>query len=181
MNSRKFMGYLTIVFFIFFEVYAGVRLLTNPVEFTNRVVVFFGIIMIMIGVVSVIRALELKSTRLLPYRLGLLGGVLDLIIGVICVFFSSKVVSLFPVLFMIYGIIMVVSGIHKIRNYLVLKDFGINRSWLVVISAVLSIILGVVVFLNPFSATEAARLYTGIFLIVEGVMDLFTFIFGFFL
>ena len=50
-----------------------------------------------------------------------------------------------------------------------------------VLSAVLSIILGVVVFLNPFSATEAAWLYTGIFLIVEGVMDLFTFIFGFFL
>ena len=181
MNSKKFMGYLTIVFFIFFEVYAGVRLLYHPVAFTIRVLGFCGIIMLIPAEVSVIRAFELKSTRMLPYRLGLLGGVLDLIIGVICVFFSSKVVSLFPVLFMIYGIIMVVSGIHKIRNYLVLKDFGINRSWLVVISAVLSIILGVIVFLNPFSATEAAWLYTGIFLIVEGVMDLFTFIFGFFL
>lgn len=82
---------------------------------------------------------------------------------------------------MIYGIFMVIAGIHKIRNYLVLKDFGINRSWLVVLSAILSIILGIVVFLNPFTATEAAWVYVGVFLIVEGVFDLFSFIFGFFL
>lgn len=181
MNGKKILGYLTIIFFIFFEVYAGVRLLTNPVEFTNSVVVIFGIVMIIIGIVSIVRAFDAKSTGMLPYRLGLWGGVLDLIIGVLCAFFSSKVVNLFPVLVMIYGIIMVISGVHKIRNYLVLKDFGVNRSWLIVVSAILTIVLGIVVFLNPFSATGAAWTYTGIFLIVEGVFDLFTFIFSFFL
>ena len=180
MNWKKFLGYLTIVLFIFFEVYAGVRLLTNPVEFTNSVVVIFGYVMIVIGLVSIVRAFDAKSAGNLPYRLGLWGGVLDLIIGVICAFFSSKVVNLFPVLVMIYGIVMVISGIHKFRNYLVLKDFGVNRSWLMVVSAILSIVLGIIVFLNPFSATGAAWTYTGIFLIVEGVFDLFTFIFSFF-
>lgn len=181
MNGKKILGYLTIIFFIFFEVYAGVRLLTNPVEFTNTVVVLFGVIMLVIGVVSVIRALQVKASTGLPYRLGLWGGIFDLIIGAICVFWSSKVVSLFPVLVMIYGIIMVVSGIHKFRNYLALKDLGINRSWLVALAAILSIVLGVIVFLNPFTATDAAWTYTGIFLIVEGVVDLFTFIFSFFM
>ncbi|MBQ6342435.1 MAG: DUF308 domain-containing protein [Anaerolineaceae bacterium] len=181
MNFKKLMGYLTIVVFIFFEVYAGVRLLTNPVDFTNSVVFFFGIIMLIIGVISVIRAFQAKSTGMLPYRLSLFGGILDIIIGIACVFLTDKVVGLFPVLLMVYGIFMVVAGIHKIRNYLVLKDFGVHNSWLVVVSAVLSIILGIIVFLNPFTAAATGWTVTGIFLIAEGVCDLFAFIFSFFL
>ena len=181
MNWKKFFGYLTIIFFIFFEVYSGIRLLTNPIDFTNSVIFIFGIIMLIIGVISIVRALKIKSDSGMPYRLGLFGGILDLIIGVLCTFFSQKVLGLFPVLLMIYGIFMVIAGIHKIRNYLVLKDFGINRSWLVVLSAILSIILGIVVFLNPFTATEAAWVFVGVSLIVQGVFDLFSFIFGFFL
>ncbi len=177
--NKKILGILTIVFFIFFEVYAGIRLLTSPVEFTNNVVVIFGIVMLVIGLVSVIRALQAKSNGF-PFRLGVFGGVIDLIIGVICVFFSQKVIDFFPVLVMIYGIIMVVAGINKIRNYLFLKDLGINRSWLLVLSGILTIILGVVVFLNPFPAMETAWAVTGVLLIVEGVVDLLTLIFSFF-
>ncbi|MBQ6520344.1 MAG: DUF308 domain-containing protein [Anaerolineaceae bacterium] len=177
---RKILSYLTIVVLIFFEVYAGIRLLTNPVDFTASVVYLFGIIMLIVGVVSVIRALQAKAKSNLPYRLGLFGGILDIIVGVLCVFLTDKVIALFPVLIMIYGIIMVVAGIHKIRNYLVLKDLGFRFSWLVIVSAILTIILGVIVFLNPFTATATAWTVTGIFLIVEGVFDLFTFIFSFF-
>ena len=177
---KKILGYLTIFAFIFFEVYAGVRLLTAPIDFTTSMVTIFGIIIIIVGIYSIIRAFQAKATNALPYRLGLFGGILDVIIGALCVFMTDKVVSLFPVLVMIYGVVMVIMGIHKIRNYMILKDFGINRSWLVVLSAVLTIILGIIVFLNPFSATDAAWTYTGIFLIVEGVIDLFTFIFSFF-
>jgi len=178
--GKKILAYLTLLFFIFFEVYAGVRLLTNPVDFTSSVIVFFGIFMLVVGVVSIIRALQIKNKTNLPYRLSLFGGIFDLIIGAVCVFLSDKVVSLFPVMVMIYGIIMVISGIHKFRNYLALRDAGLRRSWLVVVSAILTIILGVIVFLNPFTATATAWTYAGIFLIVEGVADLFTFIFSFF-
>ncbi len=181
MNSKKILGYLTIFVFIFFEVYAGIRLLTNPVDFTSSVVYIFGIIMIIVGLISVFRALKIKSSSQLPYRLGLFGGIIDVIIGVVCVFFTQNVIALFPVLIMIYGIVMIVAGIHKIRNYLALKDFGIQRSWLVIVSAILSIILGIIVFFNPFTATATGWTVTGIFLIAEGVCDLFVLIFSFFL
>ena len=53
---RKILSYLTIVVLIFFEVYAGIRLLTNPVDFTASVVYLFGIIM------GILVALVLKRT-----------------------------------------------------------------------------------------------------------------------
>ena len=79
--SKKILGYLTIFVLIFFEVYAGIRLLTNPIDFTSSVVYLFGIIMLVVGVFSVIRALQVKAKSNLPYRLGLFGGILDLIVG----------------------------------------------------------------------------------------------------
>lgn len=176
---KKILAYLALLFFIFFEVYAGVRLLTSPTDFTNSVIVIFGVVMLIVGIVSLVRAFQIKNSGL-PYRLGLFGGILDLIIGAVCLFLSDKVLALFPVMVMIYGVIMVVFGINKIRNYLVLKDFGIHRSWLVILSAIVTIVLGVLVFLNPFTATETAWTATGIFLIIEGIIDLFTFIFSFF-
>lgn len=74
MNWKKFFGYLTIIFFIFFEVYSGIRLLTNPIDFTNSVIFIFGIIMLIIGVISIVRALKIKSDSGMPYRLGFLAA-----------------------------------------------------------------------------------------------------------
>ena len=178
---EKILRYLTVLFFVFFEVYAGIRLLTNPVEFTGSVLVFFGIIMMIIGVLSIVKALRAKSKAGMPYRVNLLGGILDLIVGVLCAFFTNTVLGIGPSLIRIIGIIMVIAGIHMIRNYLALKDLGIHRSWLVVLSAVISIVLGVFVFLYPLTTADLSWTYVGIFLIVEGVVDLFVFIFSFFL
>ncbi len=180
---NKFLSYFTLLALIFLEVYCGVRLLTAPAEFSVSLITIFGIIMLIIGIISILRSLQVKtdSRNLLPYRVGLFGGLLDLIIGVLCIVFREKIVSLLPGMMILVGIIMVIAGIQKIRNYLFLKDHGIHRPWLVVLSAVLTIILGVIVLLNPFTATATAWTYGGYFLIIEGVVDLFVLIFSIFL
>ena len=177
---NKFLAYFTLVALIFLEIYSGVRLLTNPAEFTGSLVMIFGGIMIFIGLVSLLRSLQVKtdSHNLLPYRLGFFGGILDIIIGVCCIVLRDRIVALIPGIMMIIGVIMVIAGIHKVRNYLFLKDIGIHRSWLVILTAILTIILGILIFINPFTATAAAWSYAGYFLIVAGVFDLFTLIFS---
>ena len=179
-NANKIWRALGLLVFIFFEVYAGIRLLSDPVDFTNSVIVFFGIIMLIVGVVSLIRALKMKSGGL-PYTMTLVGAILDLVIGIICVAFSKNVVSLFPILAMFYGVAMVIFGVNKIRQYAVLKDLQVPRAWILLVSGILTIILGVIVFLHPFSTTELIWMWAGIFLIAEGVCDLFALIFSFFM
>lgn len=173
----KFLRIAGLCIFFLFEVYAGLQLINDPVTFTNNVIIVFGIIMLIIGVLSLIRALRAKSSGL-AHRLTLFGAVLDLIIGVVCVAGSKYIVDMIPVLAMVYGFIMVIMGINKVRNYAVLRDLGFRRSWLVLLSALLTIVLGAIIFLNPFLATELVWTYIGVFLIVEGVMDLIAFLFG---
>ena len=176
---NKLLRYFTIVFLILFEIYAGVRLLTDPVDFTNSVIVFFGIVMLIIGIVSVVDAFRIKS-RNLPYSMTLWGGILDLVIGAVCVALSANLIDLLPELVVIYGIIMIISSIHKIRLYAFFKDLQVKHAWIFLVSAILGILLGILVLLHPVVAIAVAWDYTGWFLIFSGVFDLFAFIFSFF-
>ena len=111
----KFQRCLAIIVFIFFEVYAGVRLLTAPAEFSNSAVIIFGVMLLVIGVISLYWALNLKSMQF-PYRLGLVCAIIDLILGIVFVVFSQNVVNAFPTFAKIYGVIMVILGINKLSD-----------------------------------------------------------------
>ena len=176
----KFGRYLAIIVFIFFEVYAGVRLLTAPVDFSNSAVVTFGIVMLLVGAISLYWALTLKSKGM-PFQLGLVCAIINLILGIICIFWSQSVVNAFPVFAVFYGISMIVMGVNKLGDYFILKANGLPHPMLWMIGAVLTIILGVVVMLNPFGAVETAITVSGYMLIFSGVFDLFVFIFSFFM
>ena len=176
---NKFLRYLAILVIIFFEVYAGVRLLTAPAEFSNSAIVIFGIFSLIIGVVMLYYAITFKQ-EYLPYRLGLALGILNVILGLFCVAFSQKVVEMFPVFAVIYGVVMVFAGIDKLGNYFIIKSRGLPHHWIWMVGAVLTIVLGIVIIANPFTTVEATYTFGGIFLIASGVVDLFAFIFSFF-
>lgn len=177
---NKFQRCLIIFLFIFFEVYFGVRLLTAPADFSANAITVFGIVMLLVGAVSLYWALSLKSMQL-PYKLSLTCGIIDLILGVIFVAFSPKVVGAFPIFAKIFGVIMVIMGISKIRNYIVLQTWGLPRDFLWLLGAILTIVLGVVIFMNPFAAVELTWTWTGYFLVFTGALDLLFFILSFFL
>lgn len=179
MDNNKLKRCLAIIAFIFFEVYAGVRLLTAPADFSNSAVVAFGIIMLIVGAISLFWMSTLKS-MMLPYRLTLVCGIIDLILGIICLAFSEKVVGAFPTFAKIYGVFMVIMGISKLRDYITLQVWGLPRKFLWLIGAILTIVLGVVIFMNPFAAVEVAWTYAGYFLILTGAIDLLIFILSFF-
>ena len=178
-DSNKIWRILLIVAYIFFEVYAGVRLLTDPEGFTNSVIIIFGIIMVIAGIVSLVRALKAKSHGL-PSTLGIVSGIVDILIGAACIAFSQKVMNMFPVFVVIYGIIMVIMGINKLGQWAVLNDLHIPRAWIMLVTAILTIVMGVIAIVYPLTTEVAVYTMTAVFLIVAGVADLFTLIFSFF-
>ncbi|MBR6089835.1 MAG: DUF308 domain-containing protein [Anaerolineaceae bacterium] len=177
---NKFQRCLAVIVFIFFEVYAGVRLLTAPADFSSSAVIATGAALLVLGAICLFWSLTLKG-MMLPYRLGLIVGILHLILGVIFVVWSSRVVAAFPIFTQIYGFIMIVMGVSKLGDYFILKAYGLPRHWLWIAAAVLTIIMGVVIIMNPFGAVEFAWTWTGYMLIFSGVFDLFVFIFSFFM
>ena len=97
----------------------------------------------------------------------------SLLVGLICIVFPSMIMGLFAVVAIIYGIILIVSGVYKAKSYTDAKKTGAHLPAISLISAILSVALGIVIVINPFG-TVMRSLFTfaGIALIVEAGLDL---------
>ena len=146
----------------------GILLLFQPDKTVQFVSILCGITVIMLGVGAWISYFtKVKSTIL-----AILGS-LAIIAGIIlCIKYESiisTVLFLFGIFVLISGIVDFISAIDAKKNDL--------KSWIVsLIMAAATIILGLLVIINPFDSMLVLTKLLGVSLIVYAVMDLITFI-----
>lgn len=168
---KKFRQILPVILLTLFEMAVGILLLVNPEGFTNAVIIAFGVAMLVIGVIHFIKYfVDRKDGTESP--LTIISAVILLLIGAVCAFASSAVMGLFSVIVIIYGVMLIVSGVYKISFFATLKKAGALTSPFMLISAVLGIILGVVVIIFSFQTAMIVWQIAGVSLIVEAAIDL---------
>lgn len=146
----------------------GILLLFQPDKTVQFVSILCGITVIMLGVGAWISYFtKVKSTIL-----AILGS-LAIIAGIIlCIKYESiisTVLFLFGIFVLISGIVDFISAIEAKKNDL--------KSWIVsLIMAAATIILGLLVIINPFDSMLVLTKLLGVSLIVYAVMDLIAFI-----
>lgn len=146
----------------------GIVLLVRPDETVQFISILCGVTVIMLGIGAWISYFtKFKSTILAIL------GTLAVIAGIIlCVRYRSivsAVIFLFGVFVLVGGIVDLISAIDAKRNDL--------KSWIVsVIMSAVTIILGLIVIINPFDSVMVLTQLLGAGLIVYAVMDLISFI-----
>lgn len=146
----------------------GIVLLVRPDESVQFISILCGVTVIMLGIGAWISYFtKFKSTILAIL------GTLAIIAGIIlCVRYRSivsAVIFLFGVFVLVGGIVDLISAIDAKRNDL--------KSWIVsVIMSAVTIILGLIVIINPFDSVMVLTQLLGAGLIVYAVMDLISFI-----
>jgi len=160
---------IPVILFILFELAVGILLLINPEAFTKTVIICFGIVLVVIGIIYLIRVLKDKSEGMSAITLIL--SIASLAVGAVCALFPSFVMSLFAVVAIIYGVILIVSGIYKAKNYNDAKKEGTSVPILSLISAVISVALGVIIIINPFKTVHLLWIFAGVSLIFEAALD----------
>ena len=153
---RKGLSKISVINVIF-----GLILLIAPATSIKLVGYGLGGAAIVCGAVSIVRTLT-KGTG------GIFWGVICCLIGLfICTSFPA-LVSFLP---FIIGVVVLVSGLTKLQSALEAKRQGYG--WILpLIGAVLSIGLGVLVMLNPFSTLSLTLRIIGIVLLVDAVENL---------
>lgn len=146
----------------------GILLLLQPGETVQLVSMLCGITVIMLGVGAWISYFSKVKSTILAIL-----GTLAIISGIIlCVKYKSiisVVLFLFGRFILISGIVDFVSAIEAKRNDL--------KSWIVsLIMAAATIILGLLVIVNPFDSMLVITRLLGAGLIIYAVMDLISFI-----
>lgn len=172
---KNFKINLSGILLCFFEIVVGILLLINPVSFTTGIIITTGIILMVIGFISIIKyfKVDIKEAIIGQY---LMKGLVLILAGAFCTLKSYWFIATFPVLTIIYGVVVLIIGLSKIQMTVDMIR-GKSKKWfLAIISAVLSIVCGVVILNNPFTSTTVLWMFTGISLIVEAVIDLVTLI-----
>ena len=149
------------------EILVGVLLLLDPTGFTSSIIIAAGAALILYGAICIVRYFRADAAEG-ALRQNLFKGLLLLLGGLFCVLRSKWFVDTFPLLTILYGIGLLISGVGKIQWMADMIRFGRKRWYLPAISAVLSLIFATIILCSP----TALWSFLGIVLIVEAVFDI---------
>ncbi|MBQ8627329.1 MAG: DUF308 domain-containing protein [Agathobacter sp.] len=158
-----------------FEIFVGILLLVNPVGFTSGIIIGTGIVLSVFGLISIFKYFGTNIEEASRNQ-DLSKGLVALFGGLFCIFKSEWFAIAFPVLTILYGVFMILSGIGKVQWAIDL--LRLKRKWILpAVSALLSLVFGFVILQSPFETTAILWMFTGITMIVEAVFDAFSLVY----
>lgn len=160
-----------------FELIVGVLLLINPVGFTSSIIMVAGVVLILMGLIEIIRYFKADADEAAMGQ-SLVKGLLAVLVGVFCAFRTEWFIVTFPALTIIYGVVILVTGIGKVQLTVDMLRQK-NKKWFwAAINALVSVVCAIVILKSPFTSTAVLWMFAGISLIAEGVLDIVTMIVG---
>lgn len=160
-----------------FELIVGILLLINPVGFTSGIIKVAGIVLMILGLVEIVKYFKTSAEEA---ALGqtLVKGLVSVLAGAFCTFKTEWFILTFPVLTIIYGVMILLVGLGKIQLTVDMARRKSKNWFWAAINAAVSIVCAIVILNNPFTSTTVLWIFTGASLIAEGVLDIVTFFVG---
>ena len=153
-------GYLVLSALLLF---AGVGLTFFSDTFYPILTVLLGVLFLAFGIVKLVGFFSKD-----PYQLVF---ETDLVFGLLLLIRPAHTMAFFGIMF---GLILLADGLTRVRIALDARPFGIRAWWLILVSALVTAILGVVLLFHPGEGTKVLTQLLGISLMVDGVMNIST-------
>lgn len=157
------------------ELLAGTLLLLDPAKFTSTVITGIGIILIVLGLADGVKYFRADAKEAAMEQM-LTKSLIFLLAGVFCAVRQDWFVATFPVLIILYGMILLLAGISKIQSAVDLVRLKSSQWGWPAVNAAVTLICGVVTLTSPFPSTEVLWLFTGAALVGTGIFDLVIFL-----
>mgnify|MGYP000504974777 CR=1 FL=1 len=145
----------------------GFILLIKPGTALVTIVHILALLAVVMGVVSLVTYFKDKYS---VGNGGVIKGIVYFVIAAFLYFGAGFIISIVP---FILGLI-VISGIVKLQEALDMMKYRADGSVTVLVIAILSLVFGILILINPFGTAELLFRIIGIALIYNGVSDLLT-------
>ncbi|MDE7285538.1 MAG: DUF308 domain-containing protein [Lachnospiraceae bacterium] len=146
----------------------GLVLIIWPGATSQIICMLLGGVLLAYGILQIVLYLFNRERTILLQGMMLL-GIVFAVIGLWILLKPEMIIMAVPV---IVGVLIVIHGLHNVVQALALKKDGYENWWLAFLLGMLTVILGVVLIFNPFKAIELVVRIIGIFLIYDGVSDI---------
>ena len=147
----------------------SVFLIFNPVETLNFLIIAFGVILVINGLMHIISYFSIKND-FRAFSFELVQGIVSIIIGFVFIMRTQEASMLLP---LILGAWIIIESIMKFQLAFNLRDVP-NSHWvMMLVFSIITAALGIVILLNPFSTTIAITTLGGVLLLLTEVINLF--------
>lgn len=141
----------------------GLLAVFNPGLTLKLILFYMGILLLVSGVFFIAGAIYRKGRQ--PTWGGwLVTGVIDLVMGLLFVFYTELVLQ---VIVIIFGLWIVVIGLFQVITYINLKD-NLPNKYFHLITGILALLFGVLLIINPFEGGNFLTILVGISSLVFG-------------
>lgn len=138
-------------------------------DISSRVVcIGVGIVLLLSGAASLITYFAEKDGGLIS-QINLLVGIILAVLGGWIILNPGILIMIIPV---VIGVIVVVHGVHNLIQALELFKGEYSKWWVALLLGAVTVGLGILLICNPFEAVNTAIMLIGIFLIYDGISDL---------
>ena len=146
----------------------GIFLLMVPGTALNVVCYALGGVVLACAAVQLVRYFVVER-GVFQSQLTLISGLVCLALGAFLIIRSDVVVRVLPIVF---GLFVIFDSLGRIQNALELRRCEYSSWKVFLLLAVLSVVLGIVMVVDPFGTMETLVMAIGVILIVEGAINL---------
>ena len=164
-----FRRYLRDIITALFLIVVGILLLINPVAFAMGLVKLAGVFLVVLGALRIVRYFRTDpetAARGQDFFIGLIA----ILGGLFCIFFTGWFLSAFTTLAIIYGLLQLLLGFSKVQRTVDFLRMELSLWYLPACSALIYLVFGFIIVLNPEMTLINVWVFTGVTMIVEGII-----------
>ena len=159
------------ILFILFELAFGILLIMSPKQLTKTVLICFGIVLLILGFIYLIRYIKEKKEPEKSSYLTLPFAIASFAAALFCIIYGLLAAAPETFATIIYGAVFIVLGVYKAKTYNDNRKEGVPASAISLVSGILSVAFGVaIIFLKSMNASLLLTL-AGCAMILEAVLD----------
>ncbi len=142
----------------------GLMAIFSPIETLKVIIMYFGIIMLIVGVAMLFGVYSSMKNRL-NYGTDLLSAIVTIALGVVLAFFTAKTLEIFVIVIGVWAILL---GIGQL--IIMTKMESKNDSRFLLFTGLFTIIFGGLLFFNPFTMASIFATIVGIMATLIGLV-----------
>ncbi len=146
----------------------GLVLVIWPGTTSQIICMLLGGVLLAYGMIQIAIYLFNRERTIISQGMMLL-GIVFAVVGLWILLKPEMIIMAVPV---IVGVLIVIHGVHNIVQAIALKKDGYENWWVAFLLGVFTVLFGGVLIYNPFEAVELVVRIIGIFLIYDGVSDI---------
>lgn len=151
-----------------FCIVLGVVLVIWPGMSVQIACMAIGAVLILNGISRLVNFIFGRDGSLFS-QMNLIMGIIITVIGAWILLQPAKVIAMIPIL---VGIIIMIHGVNNLQQAVSLCKSRYDKWWVALILGLVTVGFGILLICNPFQAIDTLVMFIGLFLIYDGISDI---------